>query len=160
MCVNGKCLCRNNITTDDCLESSFESLKNNVNKNRKLNNNTINIKSKEIFDFHFIQKDNLNSKNYPHETKDLNIKKAIKIEQENEMRNDFTKKLEKKVEENSKKSSFSIIDEKTGTKFEYNPDGIYVGKETIDKIIYTALIILLFVCSIILTMYLSKKFSK
>jgi len=90
----------------------------------------------------------------------LNINKALKIEQENELRNDFSKKSEKKVEENSKKSSFSIIDEKTATKFENNPEGIYIGKETIDKIIYTALVILLFVCSILLTLYLSKKFSK
>ncbi len=126
-----------------------------MNKSASLKN-----KNKEIFDFHFIQIDNEKSKKNSFETSDLDVKKAIKADEENEMTKDSFKNSNKKKEDENTKTSFSIIDEKTGVKYQYNPEGIYIGKETIERIIYTVLILLLLICSIILTMYLNKKFSK
>lgn len=156
-------MCKYNIKTDDCSIQQNENLINspNFNEFRKLKNSTtIKNENKEIFDFHFIQIDKEKAKMNSFQKLDLDVKKAIKDDRENEMLKDSFNNSNMKKEDKSAIASLSIIDEKTGIKYQYNPEGIYIGKETIETIIYTVLIFLLLICSIILTMYLNKKFSK
>jgi len=67
---------------------------------------------------------------------------------------------EKDKEIKNQNQKFSIFDEKTGIKYDYNPEGIHIGKETVERVIYLVIIILSIIFSIILTIYLNKKFSQ
>jgi len=115
-------------------------------------------RSNDFSDFHFIQIDNeKNTKT--DENLNSEIQNAIKIDNsvQNLQSNLNTRNFE---DINLKKSHYSIIDEKRGIKYEYNPDGIYVGKETLDKIIYSGMVLISITFSILLTIYLNRKFSK
>jgi len=127
----------------------------------------LNKTNKEIFDFHFIQidKDTDSRKNKIYLNSEMKesiidneIKKAIKIDQENENIKEKISLLHNEKSAENKNKRYSLIDEKNDNKYNNIPEGIYVGKETVEKIIYTIMILLSIIFSILITLYLNKKF--
>ena len=39
----------------------------------------------------------------------------------------------------AKENHYFVINEKTGEKYIYNPEGLHIGEETFEKIIYTGI---------------------
>lgn len=128
-------------------------------ENRKLNNDTIKIKNKEFYDIHFKQIENQNFNWNKSIDNTLHSKNGFISGKENKLKLNSIDKSNREDEEKRLQNNIYFIDNKKG-KFNNIAEGIYVGKETVDKIMSLSMILLLLVCSIILILCFNKKLSK
>lgn len=119
------------------------------------------ILKKDFFPYHTFMNKN---KNINNKEKDINtdFDKIIKRESI-EVKSEPVGNHENLLSENHQlpiESQFKFIDEATGQKYNHNPKGIYIGKETIEKTLYLVLIFFALLCSLFVMIYLNRNISK